>query len=70
MAVQRVSTVSVIPQCDNLLIDVNALIHDATHDDSDMSMNASYEVVASRVMMVPGPEVNEIKYVGHNCTRK
>ncbi len=51
MAVQKVSTVSLIPQCDNLLIDVNALIHVATHDNSTSCVNESYEVVASRVMV-------------------
>ena len=51
MAVEKVSTVSQIPQCDNLLIDVNALIHVATHSGSTISVTASYEVVASRVMV-------------------
>lgn len=51
MTVEKVSTVSMIPQCDNLLIDVNALIHDATHNSSSISFNTSYEVFASRLMV-------------------
>ena len=50
VAVELVNTLSVIPQCDNLLIDMNSLMHDMTHFRALMPAKLSYEVLASRLM--------------------
>ena len=50
VAVELVNNLSVIPQCDNLLIDTNSLMHDMTHFRAPMPAKLSYEVLASRLM--------------------
>ena len=50
IAVQLINTLSVIPQCDNLFIDTNTLMHDITHFRVPMPAKISYEVFASRMM--------------------
>ena len=50
VAVELVNNLSLIPQCDNLLIDTNSLMHDMTHFRAPMPAKLSYEVLASRLM--------------------
>ena len=50
ITVYLVNTLSVIPQCDNLFIDMNSIIHDITHIRVLMPSKISYEVLASRLM--------------------
>ena len=50
ISVELVNTLSVIHQCDNLLIDANSLMHDMTHFRVPMPSELSYEVLASRLM--------------------
>ena len=48
--VEKVVTTSMLPQCDNLFIDVNAIIHDISHNDTSIALNIPYEILASRLM--------------------
>lgn len=48
--IERVTTTSMLSQCDNLFIDVNAIIHDITHNDTTVAVNMPYEILASRLM--------------------
>ena len=50
MSVEKVDTASILSQCDNLFIDLNAVIHSATHGADDSPVTPSDEIVQARLM--------------------
>ena len=50
MAVEKVDAASILSQCDNLFIDLNAVTHSATHGTDDNPVTPSDEIVQARLM--------------------